>query len=254
MNEWYLEYLIYKDRFGLLGDIASLLGMMAINIETLSVVESRRRGFLLHTDDPAKIDSLRNLLQYVENIKVTALRPPTLLDRLALKHGKLIAQSEEFKDALTYQFTRDELGILVDFLGEHLKLPGNQVMGIRGMPRVGKTESLVAASVSAGKRWTFVSSTLLKQTVRTDLDEEELSTEDHVYIIDGVVSTMRGNEDHLRLIRRILRLDAPKIIEHPDVFLRNTDYSWKLFDRIIELRNTPEEKITYEILNQFHDC
>ncbi len=248
MNEWYLEYHIYKDRFGLLGDIASLLGMMAINIETLRDIEDRRRGFLIRTDDPAKIESLRTLLEYVENIKVTALRQPTLLDRLALRHGKLITKSEQEEKVNTYQFTREELGMLVDFLGEHLKVTGNQVMGIRGMPRVGKTESLVAASVYAGKRWTVVSSTLLKQTIRTDLEDEEFSTDDHVYIIDGIVSTLRGNEDHMRLVKRILRLDAPKIIEHPDIFVQHSEFNWNLFDRVIELRNTPDEEITYEAL------
>ncbi len=248
MNEWYMEYRIYKDRFGLLGDIASLLGMMAINIETLRDIEDRRRGFLIRTDDPAKIESLRTLLEYVENIKLTALRQPTLLDRLALRHGKLITKSVQEEKVNTYQFTRDELGMLVDFLGEHLKASGNQVMGIRGMPRVGKTESLVAASVYAGKRWTFVSSTLLKQTIRKELDDEELSVEDHVYIIDGIVSTMRGDEEHTRLLRRILRLEAPKIIEHPDIFVQRSEFSWKLFNRIIELRNTPDEVITYEAL------
>ena len=37
------------------------------------------------------------------------------------------------------------------------------------MPRVGKTESIVAGSVCAHKRWLFISSTLIKQTVRSSL-------------------------------------------------------------------------------------
>ena len=37
------------------------------------------------------------------------------------------------------------------------------------MPRVGKTESIVAGSVCAHKRWLFISSTLIKQTVRRSL-------------------------------------------------------------------------------------
>lgn len=248
MEEWYFEYHIHRDRFGLLGDIASVLGMLSINIVTLSGVEDRKRGFLLKTENPLRIETLQELLKQVDNITVTALRPPTLLDRLALRHGRLIER--DYGEYKTYKFTRDELGILVDFMGEHLKASGNQVMGIRGMPRVGKTESVVAASVYAGKRWTFVSSTLLKQTIRTELDEDEFEQENHVYIIDGIVSTMRGNEDHMRLVRRILRLNAPKIIEHPDLFVRETEFRWDLFDRIIELRNQPDEEITYEGLER----
>ncbi len=249
MEEWYFEYHIHHDRFGLLGDIASVLGMLSINIETVSGVAERKRGFLLRTNEPERIETLKGILRQVGNITVTALRPPTLLDRLALRHGRLIEHDDEQRK--TFRFTREDLGILVDFMGEHLKTPGHQVMGVRGMPRVGKTESIVAASVYAGKRWTFVSSTLLKQTLRTDLDEDELSLEDHVYIIDGIVSTMRGNEDHLRLVRRILRLNAPKIIEHPDFFVNRTEFQWNLFDHIIELRNHPDETIDYkDILNK----
>lgn len=244
MEEWYLEYHIHRDRFGLMGDIASVLGMLSINIVTLSGVEERKRGFLLQTENPLQMEVLQALLRQVTNITVTALRPPTLLDRLALRHGRLIER--DYGEYKTYRFTRNDLGILVDFMGEHLKTSGHQVMGIRGMPRVGKTESVVAASVYAGKRWTFVSSTLLKQTIRTDLDEEECNLEDHVYIIDGIVSTLRGNEDHMRLVRRILRLNAPKIIEHPDLFVQKTEFQWNIFDRIIELRNQSDEEITYD--------
>ncbi|PWI58238.1 DUF3388 domain-containing protein [Sulfoacidibacillus thermotolerans] len=248
VGEWYFEYHIQKDRFGLLGDIASVLGMLSINIVTLSGVQDRRRGFLLQSDDPARIETLKTMLTQVDNITVTALRKPRLIDRLALKHGRLIEREADDAPYKTYRFTRDDLGLLVDFVGEHLKRSGNQVMGIRGMPRVGKTESMVAASVYAGKRWTFISSTLLKQTLRTDLTEDELSTDDHVYIIDGIVSTMRGNEDHMRLVRRILRLPAPKIIEHPDLFVQRTEFTWGLFDRVIELRNAMDEEITYHAL------
>lgn len=46
---------------------------------------------------------------------------------------------------------RDELGILVDFMAELFKQDGHKLIGIRGMPRVGKTESVVAASVCANK-------------------------------------------------------------------------------------------------------
>ncbi|GIM47872.1 hypothetical protein DNHGIG_34210 [Collibacillus ludicampi] len=251
MEDWYLEYYISKDRPGLLGDIASLLGMLSINIVTVSGVDEKNRGFLIQTDDRQKISALRGMLRHVENITVTALRQPTLLDRLALRHGKLIRR--ETDNIKTYKFTRDEVGILVDFLGELLKKEGNQVIGIRGMPRVGKTESIVAASVYANKRWTFISSTLLRQTVRTQLAEDEFACENMVYIFDGIVSTLRANEQHRRLVREIMRMEAPKVIEHPDIFVRETEFTWDDFDRIIELRNTMDEEITYQMVDQGFD-
>jgi hypothetical protein len=251
MEDWYLEYYISKDRPGLLGDIASLLGMLSINIVTVSGVDEKNRGFLIQTNDRQKISALRGMLRQVENITVTALRQPTLLDRLALRHGKLIRRESD--NTRTYKFTRDEVGILVDFLGELLKQEGNQVIGIRGMPRVGKTESIVAASVYANKRWTFISSTLLRQTVRTQLAEDEFNSENMVYILDGIVSTLRANEQHRRLVREIMRMEAPKVIEHPDIFVRETEFTWQDFDRIIELRNTVDEEITYQLIDQGFD-
>lgn len=78
------------------------------------------------------------------------------------------------------------------------------------MPRVGKTESIVAASVCANKRWLFVSSTLIKQTVRSQLIEDEYS-DDNIFILDGIVSTKRANERHWQLVREIMRLPATKL-------------------------------------------
>src|SRR5690625_7493702 len=69
-------------------------------------------------------------------------------------------------DHKTIRFIRDELCILVDFIAELYKSDGHKLIGMRGMPRVGKTESIVAASVCANKRWLFLSSTLIKQHVR----------------------------------------------------------------------------------------
>lgn len=54
-------------------------------------------------------------------------------------------------------------------MAEIFKEDGHKLIGIRGMPRVGKTESIVAGSVCAHKRWLFISSTLIKQTVRNSL-------------------------------------------------------------------------------------
>ena len=116
------------------------------------------------------------------------------------------------------------------------------MIGLKGIPRVGKTESIIAGSVCAMKRWTFVSSTLLRQTIRTQLSEEENNPQ-HVFIIDGIMSTMRSNEKHNQLIKQIMEMPSTKVIEHPDVFIEHTDYSYDDFDIIIELRNNPEEKI-----------
>ncbi|MFC7441540.1 DUF3388 domain-containing protein [Laceyella putida] len=246
-QEWYLEYQIHKNRPGLLGDIASLLGMLSINILTINGVENSRRGMLLRTEEQQKIDALRQILLGVDNITITALRPPKLVDRMAIRHGRYLDRCIE--DKRTYRFTRDELGLLVDFMAELFKKKGHQLIGVRGMPRVGKTESIVASSVCANKRWTFVSSTLLKQTVRSQLAQDELS-ENHVYIIDGIVSTRRSTERHDLLVRDILRMQATKVIEHPDIFVKETEYTLDDFNTIIELRNHPDELITYDIMDQ----
>jgi len=246
-HEWYMEYRIHKNRPGLLGDVASILGMLNINIITINGVQNRNRGMLLTTDDNEKIEVLRNILLKVDNITIMRLRPPTMLDRLAVRHGRYIERDSE--DKKTFRFIRDELGILVDFMAEIFKREGNQLVGIRGMPRVGKTESMIAASVSANKRWTFLSSTLLRQTVRNSLAVDEMSS-DHVYLIDGIVSTMRSTEKHHYLLREMMSFPATKVIEHPDIFVRETEYQLSDFHYIIELRHHPEEEITYELINK----
>ncbi|GAA0366002.1 DUF3388 domain-containing protein [Bacillus horti] len=246
-KEWYLEYQIHKNRPGLLGDISSLLGMLQININSINGVDVDRRGMLLQSDDDDRIELLQNLLERVNNITVTKLRHPRIRDRLAVRHGKYIERDED--DKKTFRFVRDELGILVDFLGEIFKKEGHQLVGIRGMPRVGKTESIVASSVCANKRWSFVSSTLLRQTVRNQMADDELSP-DHVFIIDGIVSALRSTEKHHILVRDVMRLPATKVIEHPDIFVRETEFTIDDFDYIIELRNNPEEEIEYEAMNR----
>jgi hypothetical protein len=229
----------------LLGDIASLMGMLDINIVTINGVEDRTRGMLLQTDDDEKIELMGKMLKKVDNITINALRTPKLVDILAVRHGRYIERDSD--DRKTFRFTRDELGLLVDFLGEVFKKEGNQVVGLRGMPRVGKTESIIAGSVCANKRWTFVSSTLLRQTVRSQLSEDEL-TPNNVFIIDGIVSTIRSNEKHYGLLREIMAMGSTKVIEHPDIFVRESEYDYSVFDYIIELRNTPDEEINYESL------
>lgn len=242
-QQWYMEYKIHKNRPGLLGDIASLLGMLEVNILTINGVEGKTRGMLLQTDDNEKIELMGQMLKKVDNITVTALRTPKLVDILAVRHGRYIERDSD--DRKTFRFTRDELGLLVDFLGEIFKKEGHQLVGLRGMPRVGKTESIIAGSVCAMKHWTFVSSTLLRQTVRSQLSEEEVNP-NNVFIIDGIVSTIRSNEKHHHLLEQIMQMPCTKVIEHPDIFMRETNYGPNDFDYFIELRNNPEEEITYE--------
>ena len=99
-------------------------------------------------------------------------------------------------------------------MAELFKQEGHKLIGIRGMPRVGKTESIVAASVCANKRWLFVSSTLLKQTIRNQLIEDEYN-ENNLFILDGIVSTRRANERHWQLVREIMRLPVSKSSRTP---------------------------------------
>ena len=246
-KEWYLEYEIQKNRPGLLGDISSLLGMLSINIVTTNGVDEGRRGLLILAKDDNQIKRLESILNTMDTIKVIKIREPKLRDRLAVRHGRYIQRDAD--DKKTFRFVRNELGVLVDFMAELFKQEGHKLIGIRGMPRVGKTESVVAASVCANKRWLFVSSTLLKQTIRNQLIQDEYN-ENNLFILDGIVSTKRASERHWQLVREIMRLPAVKVVEHPDIFVQNSEYTLDDFDYIIELRNDADEEITYDIVDQ----
>jgi hypothetical protein len=246
-KEWYFEYEIQKNRPGLLGDISSLLGMLSINIVTINGVDEGRRGMLLVANDNWSIERFESILSTMDTITVHKIREPNLRDRLAVRHGRYIQRDADERN--TFRFVREDLGLLVDFMAELFKQDGHKLIGIRGMPRVGKTESIVASSVCANKRWLFVSSTLLKQTIRSQLIEDEYN-DNNLFILDGIVSTRRANERHWQLVREIMRMDAVKVVEHPDVFVQNTEYTLEDFDYIIELRNNPEEEITYEAADQ----
>lgn len=246
-KEWYLEYEIQKNRPGLLGDISSLLGMLSINIVTINGVDEGRRGLLILAKDDNQIKRLESILNTMDTIKVIKIREPKLRDRLAVRHGRYIQRDAD--DKKTFRFVRSELGVLVDFMAELFKQEGHKLIGIRGMPRVGKTESVVAASVCANKRWLFVSSTLLKQTIRNQLIQDEYN-ENNLFILDGIVSTKRASERHWQLVREIMRLPAVKVVEHPDIFVQNSEYTLDDFDYIIELRNDADEEITYDIVDQ----
>ncbi|PGL67962.1 DUF3388 domain-containing protein [Bacillus sp. AFS055030] len=245
--EWYFEYEIHKNRPGLLGDIASLIGMLGINILTINGVDTMKRGMLLGCDNDDQITRFESILNTMDNITIIKLRKPTLRDRLAVRHGTYIQRDVD--DKKTFRFVRDDLGMLVDFMAELFKMPGHKLIGIRGMPRVGKTESVVAASVCANKRWLFVSSTLIKQTLRSQLIEDEYNSE-NVFIIDGILSHRRANEQHWQLVREIMAMSSVKVVEHPDVFVQQTEYSLEDFDYIIELRNDENEEIKYELVDQ----
>lgn len=246
-TEWYFEYELQYNRPGLLGDISSLLGMLSINIIMINGIENSKRGMLIITKDDENIERLKTILDKLDTIELTKLRKPGVLDILAVRHGKYIHRDSE--DRKTVKFVREEFGLLVDFMAELFKAKGHKLIGVRGMPRVGKTESIVAGSVSANKKWLFVSSTLLKQTVRKQLIDGEYG-EDYIYIIDGVVSKQRADEQHWQLIREIMQLPAIKVIEHPDVFVQGTEYTMKDFDYIIEIRRHKDEKIDYKIIQE----
>ncbi|WEG11556.1 DUF3388 domain-containing protein [Pullulanibacillus sp. KACC 23026] len=244
-KEWYLEYEIHRNRPGLLGDVASLFGMLGINIVTINGVDNSRRGMLLVTEGSTQMEQLFEIVKTMDNIVVTKLREPKLSDRLAVRHGRYLERDAD--DKKTFRFIRDEIGLLVDFMAELYKKDGHKLIGIRGLPRVGKTESIIASSVCANKRWVFISSTLLRQTIRSQLAEDEFS-DDHVFIIDGVVSTRRATEKHWELLRQVMRMPVTKVVEHPDIFCQGTEYTLDDFDYIIELRNHPDEEITYEVV------
>ena len=242
-KEWYLEYEITVNRAGLLGDISSLLGMLGISIVTINGVDQGKRGLLIKTDQLEKVERFEQIVKEINEIEITKLRVPELRDRLAVRHGRYIEQDAD--DKKTFKFEREDLGLLVDFLAELFKEEGHKLIGIRGMPRVGKTESIVAGSVCAHKRWLFISSTLIKQTVRRSLFKGEYVS-NHVYIIDGAVTARELNPEHQELVREVMTLPSIKVVEHPDLFVESCNYNMEDFDYIIELRENEDQEIRYE--------
>src|SRR5690625_1967692 len=110
-TEWYLEYELQYNRPGLLGEISSLLGMLAINIITINGVENDRRGMLLTAEKTEYIMRLRSILETMDTIKITKLRKPKLLDKLAVRHGKYIHRDSH--NCKTVKFVRVDLCLLV---------------------------------------------------------------------------------------------------------------------------------------------
>lgn len=185
----------------------------------------------------------------MDTIQIKKIREPKLSDILAVRHGRYILKDTDNKK--TFRFLRSELGILVDFMAELFKEEGHKLIGIRGMPRVGKTESVVAASVCANKKWIFLSSTMIKQTIRKTLAGDEFS-KDNIFILDGIVSRKEADERHLQLVREMMRIPAIKVVEHPDIFVQHSEYSIEDFDYIIELRTDHDQEITYEMMEKNH--
>src|SRR5690606_9874431 len=120
---WYLEYEIVHNRPGLLGDIASLMGMLAINIIMINGVEDDKRGMLLLSREDRQIKRLKTILDTMDTINVTKLRRPKLRDKLAVMHGRYIKSDSD--DRKTFRFVRDELGLLVDFMAELFNKEGH---------------------------------------------------------------------------------------------------------------------------------
>ncbi len=225
----------------MLGAVTTLIGMLGLNILTVTGIEQIRRGLLVEVHSEKKLKALHEALSEVEAIKVTAFRQPTLLDRIALRHGKRLDMAEI--NPPTYRFVREELGVLVNFLGDTLLEGENRIIGIRGMPRVGKTEAAIAACVYANKRWILLSSTIIRQVLRTELLLDE--SVNSIFLIDGITSSTRGTDAHWCLLEKALEMPTIKIIEHPDVFIRDGRFKVN-FDFMIEIRHHENDVICLE--------
>jgi len=90
---------------------------------------------------------------------------------------------------------------------------------------------------------------MIKQTVRNQLMGDERS-DNNIFILDGIVTRKASDERHMQLIREMMRMPTIKVVEHPDMFVKQSDYSIEDFDYIIELRHHPDEKITYDVLEK----
>ncbi len=231
METVYLEYEILQDQPGLLGDVASLLGLLDININTVASIEGNFRGFLLEIEDSEKKESLVKALSSISDLKISKFRPPELNDFLALKHGKKISWR---KDGEIYNFYRTELELLLDLMSHFITGRSDVKLGLSGEPKVGKTETAIAAAVHANKEWRLLSTTLLRKIAVKKLSAN-LNSET-VFIIDAITTFFRSSAEHVRFIRRFLsETEAPIIIEHPQIFVQETEYDFDCFDMVINL-------------------
>ena len=239
MSKYYMEYQILKDRPGLLGDVASLIGMLKLNIQTISSIENHRRGFLLDYNSREQLTSLYTALEEVNDLELKIFDQPTQLDLLALKHGKRIKQVND--NPPTYFFKRKELDQLIDFLSEKLEEDNNLLIGFRGSPRIGKTETAIAASVHANKQWAIISSTLFRKIARTNINPDLLEN-GTILLIDAITTFYRSFPEHIKFAKNIISKPIPRIIEHPDVLVKETDMELDRFDLIIELSSSENDE------------
>lgn len=78
---------------------------------------------------------------------------------------------------------------------------------------------------------------------------EEFSS-DNIFILDGIVTRKSSDERHMQLVREMMSLPTIKVVEHPDMFVKQSEYTIDDFDIIIELRSSVDQEITYEILEK----
>lgn len=242
MGRLYLEYVIKRDRPGLLGDIASILGLLKINILTISSIDGGKRGLLISLPKNLTKEYLTSLLKGIEDLQINYLREPNLLDYLALKHGVRI-KKEEIAPPL-YSFQREQLHILIDFIGSQLKERDGITIGLKGQPRVGKTEAAIASCVNANRGWVLISSTLLHKTTRTSLPEGPLG-EERVLIFDALTTMDRSSLEHRIFALHLLEKGYQKIIEHPEIFIHEGIMTKDDFHLMIEL-HSGSKKVYYK--------
>ena len=237
METLYLEYRIVSNRPGLLGDIASLLGLLKINIVTIASIEGGCRGLLIEIKDLKTKMTLEDTIKAMDELKICCLRQPNLFDFLALKHGKRIQAVNNNKH---FHFKRTDLHLLIDFLSEYIKANPTSLIGFDGEPGIGKTETIIAASVHARKHWQLLSSTLLRKIARSRISEDSINT-DTVFIIDSITTFRRAPAEHVRFIKKFINNPIPRVVEHPAVFIEATDFNEGDFDLFVELNDQNKE-------------
>ncbi|ACL69637.1 DUF3388 domain-containing protein [Halothermothrix orenii] len=233
MPTYYLEYKITHNRTGLLGDVASMLGLLNVNILTIASIENNYRGLLIEIDREEIFEILKESLPGINDLKVTAFRKPGLIDIIALRHGKKMTRRDSDN---CFIFERENLDLLIDFLGEYLKRHNAALIGFKGSPKVGKTETAIAAAVHANKHWQLLSSTLLRKVARSQVSKD-IMNKNTIFIIDSITTFYRSPSKHIKFIREIINKPLLRIVEHPEIIIKETSLTWEDFDLFIELHD-----------------